>query len=395
MSLTNYRLLTYRDVLEYVLDATVSGDASARNLRSARRSIDEAYRSLINKREWNYYFRRYQFASPTAQTTGSVAYDHTGGLYERMVTLTGATWPTTAVFWELIVNTYRYEIEDYKSSTVITLTERNNPGADIASGTGYTLARTLYPLPDDFQALDTLMEASNHGWQLRSVPLDWLIQQRSWDPSINRPKFYCTVPTPSYAGGKAILLGPSPASARTYEASYRARPRPLRVDVYQEGTVTCASGSTVVTGTSTAFNSNHVGCVLRISSDNNPPTSFLGSLLDKTTSTYAEQGVIKSVDSATQVTLEQSLGSTITAKPYTISDRIDIEAGAMQTYFLRLCEAHFARFEGREDAAQRMAFAEQEFREAAWADLDRRGVPYPEREISSLADLANTVTTSP
>lgn len=393
MSTTNYRLLTYRDVLDHVLDATVSGDRSARNQRSARRAIDEAYRELVNKREWNYYNRRYQFASPADQTTGTVAFDYSGGTYERMLTLTGATWPTNAVFYEVIINSVRYEIEDYKSTTVVTLTERANPRADIASGTTYTLAQSLYPLPDDFQALDTLMETSNHGWQLKSVSLDWLIQQRGWDPSVNRPKYYCTVPSPAYSGAKAIMLAPSPSAARTYEMAYRARPRPLRVDLYATGTASCTSGSAVITGASTVWTSAMVGCVLRISSDGNAPASLIGGLIDSNTSPYAEQGVIKTFTTATSVTLEQAVGSTLATKPYTISDRIDIDAGAMQTYFLRLCEAHFCVFEGRKDAGQRLELASSAFREAAWADIDRRGVPYPEREVSSLADLANSVTT--
>lgn len=395
MALTNYELWSFRDAIEHVLDGTVSGDKSARNLRSARRAVFEAYRDLPNKREWRYYHRRYQFASSAEQTSSTLVFDYTGGTYERMATIAAGTWPSDAIFYELIIDNVRYEVEDRKTSTIITLTERANPGADVAAGTSYTLARNSYPLPDDFGSLDTLAEVGSNGFALEHVYLDEFLRRRSHSSEVEQSTYYTTVPTPKYAGGLAILLGPSPTSAEYYELAYRARPRQPRVELYNIGSVTTTASSAVVTGTSTAFAAAHVGCVLRISADDNPPATLIGSLLDTNVSTYCDQGIIKSVDSATQVTLQQAVSTAVTTKPYTISDHLDVEAGAMWTYFLRLCEAYFAQFESRKDAPERLALAELAFQQAAWSDQRGRAVQYSGGEITSLADIAGEVDVSP
>lgn len=397
MALTNYELWTFRDAVEMLLDGVVGGDSSPRNLRSAIRAVLEAYSHIATVRQWHYYNRRLKLTTDAPYSTGTVAYDHTGGVYERMLTLTTGTWPSYAADCEIVIDSVRYEVEDRKSSSIITLTERANPGADVASGTTYSLIRDTYPLPDDFSALTSQLFDV-----LSQMELDYtedvgnvLLATRVFG-SAQRPLGYCITKSLKHPGALAVRLSPPPESARTYDANYRARPRALNTQEYCSGTITTAANSAAIVGTDTAFTQAHVGCVMRISANaNQKPTTVVGSLLDNYTNPFVYQRIIKSVTDATNLTLDIAVDATYSGVRYTISDPIDLEAGAMMTYFRRLAEAHFARIEGRDDARFKTALAEQAFNEAAWADIRQTVMPVEDCGPETLADIAGEVDGTP
>ena len=99
-------LFTYQDAVDHIRDYfdIADLDVTSRNYRAALRSVDQAYRDLPRKERWSYYERRFQKTTVAAQSTGTVKYDHTGGTYERQLTLTGATWPTDARLYNILID---------------------------------------------------------------------------------------------------------------------------------------------------------------------------------------------------------------------------------------------------------------------------------------------------
>lgn len=389
MSLSNYELRTFQDAVEHVLDARMGSDAAEANRRRARRCVDEALRQLYNYRNWSYYYRRVQIITTAQQMTGSIAYDHTGGAAERLVTLTDATWPSDAEFYELMVSGVRYEIDKRLTSTTLTLTERANPGSDLAAGTSYTLQRDVYPLPDDFGSMGRLIDVATGGLVLCELTTDEWMSLTRIVRTAGVPYAYAFTRHPKYAGGRALALAPTPTAARTYDAIYRARPLPLRTEKEDTGTVSIAAGSATVTGSGTAFSQAHVGAVIRVATDGTDlPTSPLGNLEDLLNA-YAFQGVIRSVESATAATLEQAADATVADGSFVISSRIDVEVGSMYTALLAIAMAKFA---GGEDREELMREAREELMRAAEADNASfpasPNVPIPTR----LGDIASSIT---
>lgn len=78
-------------------------------------------------------------------TTGTVIYDHTGNAAgERVVILTGGTWPTLAATNGVIsISGTWYDISARVSDTVLQLGSGDNPGSDVAS-TAYTFRGEPY-----------------------------------------------------------------------------------------------------------------------------------------------------------------------------------------------------------------------------------------------------------
>lgn len=399
MSLTNYKLTTFGDVLDHVLDAVVGGDASKRNIRQAKKAIVEAYQELPTVRDWRYYFRRLLIRTAASQTSSTITYDHTGGSSERLVTLASGTWPTDAEKYEIIISNVRYEIDRRLSSTTLQLSERANPGADVAAGTSYTLVRDTYELPDDFLAMWELIDVEAPG-RITSLPWpsDVFVENRI-NKTAGQPSFYTVMRTTKFASGYAVVFAPAPSTAREYDAVIKVAPKALTVLDENEGTVTVADASAAVAGTTTNFSQQHVGAVMRISKNATYlPTSLVGQITDDLVNPYALQRVIQRVTDTTNLTLEQvsDYGAALTGSRYRISSRIDIEPGAMFTYFMRLCEAKFAPAD-RKGVAEREALARVAFQNAAWADQRMREDPGRPYLAHSLADIAASVspTTEP
>lgn len=395
MSLTNYPVFTYRDAIEHVVDVFAGQDAAYRTFRNARRAVDEAYRRLAARRNWHYYERIGHLTTEASQTTGTITYDHTGGTYERMITLSGATWPTDARYWSLLIGRLRYDVDDYKSSTVLTLTEAANPGADLAS-TAYTLYRDAYPLPDDFMSMGRMVDVLSGIQMLTQVTPDSALVLSRAVLTTQLPHLVTITGALHYPGGLQAVFSPSPTTVRNYDFVYRSKGKPLTVEKETTGTVTMSAGGTTVTGVGTNFTSAMEGGVLRLSSDTGQlPTGPFGNIeASEVDNTYAEQFIIKSVASTTSLTTETAAVNAYSATKFTISSRLDLETGAMLNYFLRLAEAHFARIEGREDRREREAAAEDAYLDAAGADkrsfADADGYKGPMR----LRDLATSVNLS-
>ena len=137
-------MTTYKDLTDHLVDylgSTVSGE----NERLARNAVQNAYRECCTTHRWAYYYAKGRLNTVAPYTTGTVAYDDTGGAYERLLTLTGGIWPSWAAYGHVLVNNVPYQIAERIDDTRVTLTEMTNPGADVAAGTTYSLRRGYVP----------------------------------------------------------------------------------------------------------------------------------------------------------------------------------------------------------------------------------------------------------
>lgn len=393
MSLTNFPLLTLWDATDHVIDAVLGGSTSARARRMAMKAVQEAYREIPARRNWRYYIRSLTINTVANQTDGSIAYDYTGGSSERMVTLTDTTWPSDVTKYAIYISGARYTIDTRVSSTVITLRDGDCPTVDLASGTGYNLTRDTYEVPDNVREIYYLHDINAPGRMLPCVEPADIMHERRIMRSTAMPLLYGFYRSERYAGSMAVHFAPSPSSARTYQGNALFWPLPLKVLDYKTGLASTTSGSATVTGTSTGFSSDMVGAVIRVSASGSKviPTDLQGETDQNRLEPYAFQGVIKSVESTTSLTLEQDCDQTLTSSGYRISSRIDIEAGAMRTAFLRCCEARYET-QDRRGADDREARYEKALALAMAADqrvMDQNGRFYLP---TNLADIAGSIT---
>lgn len=340
-------LFTFEDAVESLLDSFALTRMD-KHLRVARRAIMDAYRDLPDKTRWPYLRRRGAIATVAPQTTGTIVYDHSGGTYEREVTLTGATWPTDARYYGLLISDVQYKVEAYKSSTVITLTEDSNPGADVAS-TAYQLFRSVYPLPTNFRRGSRLFETDGATWPRYVSPSIGL--QEAWlETTPAEPWAYTIRNAGEHYNSLAVEFYPPPSTSRRYEYVYEAIPRPLFYEKYQTGTVSVSS--TTVTGSGTSFDARMVGSVIRFpdnATNNKAPTGLAGSVEETNSlNPYVAERVVTAVASTTSLTIDATVSGTVSASRYTISDPIDISHPAMLTVFKRMCEENYARYTQRE-----------------------------------------------
>lgn len=340
------QFFTCQDMVDHLQGYLGSPNADAHAQRDIKRAILSAYRDLSSHHRWTYYYTPFLIATVAPQTTGTITYDHTGGLYERMVTLAGATWPSWVIFGELVIDNCAYQVAEQKSSTVITLSTNFNPGADVAALTTYTLYRDTYPMPLDFVAAD-MVQATNEIGGLSHVHPGSLTAYRAQSFQYGQPRNYTFIGSPDHYGATAIRFFPPPDALRRYQALYLRRPRPIKVFEYQAGKVSVTASSLTVTGVDTAWTANHVGTVLRTGSDSlNPPTGVFGG------NPFIEERVVMSVESATSLTVDTIYTATASDLKYTISDPLDVEYGTMLTLLQRGAELELCLGRPKKDVDQ-------------------------------------------
>ena len=337
MAVIKPELFTYQDALEHLEAHTLGGamDAERRDFRSA---VLGAYTDLASRYDWLYYHTEHEIRLEAQYSTGTIAYDHTGGANERQVTLTGGTWPTNAIEGRIKIADVRYPIESRVSDTIITLPADINPGADVAALTTYTWLRSSYTLPADFKDMDP-PHTENSYFNQKPVSLDSIMAfERHIRASSNPPRWYAIGPDPNLYGQMAMYVQYEPNEAEGLRFFYRRFPRPVTYSgtepaSYTETLASNSAGQAVVNGaTGTEFNSSMVGSVLRIGTTSTKPTGKRGL------NPFVEQRIIKSVASATQLTLDANLENAISVgTKYVISDPLDLRPTMIEP-FLRGCE---------------------------------------------------------
>lgn len=359
---------TYADALDH-LDYFLQGHGESAHQAQMRRCVQAAYREITAAHDWSFLQTPGRIQLVAAQTTGTVTYDHTGGTYERMVTSTVA-WPSWVEDASIRMDSVVSDVELLKDNAdpyIVTLDATNNPGADVAALTTYTLYPRWYALPADFVAFSGTIEDSS--WLLGEyvTPKEWLQLDR-YRSTTGDVQYYTIMSVPDLYGQMGLFVHPASDSTETIDFIYKRRPRPLRYSGYDSaeavGTVSATADSATLTGSGTSFDDAYVGSVIRIgTSTTYQPTGLEGAY------PYAEQRSIEAVTSGTTVTLTMDAAAQTSRSgvKYRITDPIDIDVAAWDA-FLGCCEKHMARIKRMKDADAITRAADLALRLAKGAD---------------------------
>ena len=341
--------LTFNDAINHLCDAGfgISQDKEHAILKRACRA---AYRDLMDRHRWRYGHIEYGITLAAPYETGTLAYDHTGGVYERQVTLSSGTLPDEAESYKLLVSNEVYPVDEVHSSTAFTLDSSMNPGADIAAGTSYTLYRDTYPLPDDFLKIDEVLNNGNQWLNWYVEPGQYLTFERQRRGLSSNPFRWTVMQDAERPGGFCLRVAGYPREAANLVFIYqRAFQEPVLsgLESYSYSTsnsilVALQEGSPQITGTGTAFNQRMVNSIIRVGVDGtNLPTDDAGVY------PFAQSLRIKSVESTTGMTAYTDATETVSERKFVISDLLDMHR-TMFNAFLRGCEWQHAVIAGKE-----------------------------------------------
>ncbi len=355
-------LYTYKDAVDHLMD-WLGGSSDPIARRDSRRACQEALREIVNNHRWSYYYQHGRVTTVANYSTGTVAYDHTGGANERQLTLSDGTWPTWAQYGTVRISNVPYAVAKRVSSTILQLEEENNPGEDIASGTSHSIYQEAYVLPPRFkQILSCIYDVALARVIDYVDPKVWLSDRR-YAVSSGVPFGYTIMGSRQLHGQDALWFAPAPSQARSYDMVYLRAARPLLTEEYSTGTVSCTTGSATLTGSTTSWTSVHKGCVIRLSGNSSSaPTSPVGS------NPAVEERIVLSVDSSTGITVDSAFTNTLSGVKYIISDPIDLDLEVMLNLFLRTAEKCLGRFRHRTDQKLLESSAAQEALSAMGAD---------------------------
>lgn len=309
------------------LRAYIGNDGSQERSAAVVRAAMEAIQILPTKHDWNYYKSIFRINTSPSQADGTIEFDLTGGAEERLVTLTGSTWPSWATYGTLVVAGVPYDVDQRLSATQITLKSSTSPSADIAAGTSYVFYRQRYDLPEDFASMVKPIQAGNN-LQYCWFKLEEYIARRNWNDAPAQPILF-TLSNDGF-GRQQLLLWPAADAVYPIEFQYRRNMIVPSLTDYYTGRITLTDGSTTVTGNNTTFNASMNDSILRVSYDGNKPSAPDGN------NPPQYEYLVKTADSGTQLTLRSAATATVTNRGYLLSGRLDIEPGPMFHYLCHL-----------------------------------------------------------
>ena len=324
-------VITYRDALDHAR-RYIRGGGESKAEEEIFAAVQSAYEAVCHTSQWNYHWSRFRFQTNAAQTDGTVVYDHTGGAYERMLTITSSTWPDWTVYGEVRIGNNNYRVASKESSTILTLAADSNPGTDVASTT-YKLFRSTYPFPIDFKKT-TLPNREQWGGMRYVTPEEFHYYEQQFGET-GDPTIYTIAGDDSLIGQAGLRMYPAASSSQEISGYYIRYPRQLRVSGENTadgtGTVTTGGVTTAVTGNSTQFDTNnHPGCIIRFGDASYQPSGRWGRIRP------ADERVITAVTSTTALTTD-AVVSALSAVKYIISDPVDLDQ-AICEYFYREIE---------------------------------------------------------
>lgn len=333
-------LTTYHDTVEYLSD--FSGNATiGTSIRDMKRAVRQAMQELAVVHDWTYYNTEYFLRTDAQQTSSTVTYDHTGGTYERQLTLASGTWPSWAAQGKVLINSTNppYDVATREDDTNLTLSVNSNPGSDVAAGTSYALYRPAYPLPTNFVKMASeLVDVSNKYVIPFVSPRMWLNRISVYNDASDVYE-YTIMGDPNYQNNLALWFSPPPSTSKEFAFVYQRSPREAKIYDENTGTVTTSSGSASVTGSGTSFSSSHVGSVIRFSSSTtNIPTGLEGEY------PYEFERVITGVTDSTTLSIDSAAPSSLSGVKYRISDPIDVQEGVMRNAYLAVALKHLTMF---------------------------------------------------
>lgn len=319
-------LWTYRDLIDRLIDFSNAGTQAAQQ-RDYKVAIDEAYREVVYNKDWKYYLGTWTLYLPAPYSTGTITYTQS----TRTLTLAGGTWPSWALYGHVKIGTAFYEVESVSSSTVLILAVNNNPGADVAALTTYTIYQSVFTLPSGFTRL--MRPTSPTGsWASAYLPPDQWLRLEMRTASAGTPVAWTIMADPKNFGSFAIYVWPYPSAAQTYTFIYKRRPKDLVISGYDtadadyasSATLNASSGGTGFTSAGATFPTNMAGAMLRFGTAADRPDGLFG--LKK----YAEQCIISSYTSSSVGVLMNAPSYSYSAVKWNISDPIDMSPSMLE-----------------------------------------------------------------
>lgn len=342
-------LTTYKDLFDH-LQSVSNLTAEGFPMQQMLVGVQEGYRRLFDLHDWRYYVRTYVLNLQAEYNTGTIAYSSTTG----EVTLTGGTWPTSAVYGAVEIDRVFYTVSRRVSSTVLLLNENNRPGQTYAAGTSYRYVQYRYLLPFDLADVREAVDP-RYPTSLIQISAEDAMFLQDARAALTVPSRYALVPSEYLPGRWEMWVPTSPVDTRALRLLYEARHKPLTVLETNAGTVSVTGD--VATFTSPVLTEAHIGCVLRIATDSQVPTGRTGSVISRqyTLRPFAMERVILSVtDSYTAVISPAIDGSPVSARGYTLSQLADVDPGTMKTLLLRLIESEYTKVARLSDKQQEL-----------------------------------------
>lgn len=288
------------------------------------RAILDAYREMPGLHNWTYLLQVGRLFLNASYDTGTIEYVHTGGTYERQMTLTDGVWPTWIARGYIRIDTLVVYVDQRISDTVITLDATQNPGEDIDDETTYMAMQDSYQLPADFTIGDRGLPQDNWGGMDYCRPADWLSLQR-YSQASGQSRNYTFTADPKARGRLAFRIFPPPDDFTTVDYLYRRKCRDITVWEQTTGKASVSAGQNLINlSDGGTFTSAHVGSVIRLSSGaKNLPTSLDGLY------PYAAERTILQRVTSTQAMVDDVIDDAYDTVAYRISDPLDIEPTAM------------------------------------------------------------------
>ncbi len=297
-------------------------DKAAHN--DVRRAILDAYRELLNCHKWTTFIQAGRVYLNASYATGTITYDHTGGTYERMLTLTDGTWPSWAARGFLRISSRVSFVDRRISDTIITLDAAVNPGEDVDAGSEYTLQQDAYELPADFLSSDVQLAELNWGQMTYMSPSEWLSTNRYMQTPGGPARFYTFMSDVKNRGKLCLRVYPAPSEFQTVDFLYRKRARAIETWLKNDGSAAVSASTNIVTLSGAAdLTDRHVGSIIRFSADTTAPTALEG------VNPYVWEREIRAISAADMATLDEDVPDQLTAVAYTISDPLDVEPQSM------------------------------------------------------------------
>lgn len=328
---SDHSVFTFEDAVSRLLGyCNLNGQTNA--VEAIHQAVLGVYDDIVNERNWSYLNRHWRVPL-VAPETGTCSYSATTGEF----TIDSGTWPTWAERAFVQIGDVLHMVKTRTSGTVLAADDNVRPIDDIATGTSFTIFKSIYQLPWDCRRVYRPLDETADSWAHQIEFSQWLELVR-YQSAEGAPWAFCVAPDPYEPVRMALLIQPYADTERTLDVAYQRYPRPLLYNGTdghcRDGTITAAG--TAVTGSGTAFESGMVGALLRVS--RSPTTAYpkgRGSI-----NAYKQQTYIKSYSSATSITLHESL--TVTAGKYTISDPLDLDRPLMDAFW-RGCEWKLAQ----------------------------------------------------
>lgn len=339
-------IFTYRDAIEHCR-SYLGGGADAINTSDLYAAIQAAYRDVSHKSRYKFRLAESSVWLVPPFSEGTISYDHTGGTYERQVTLSDAAWPSWAQYGRLVIDDQAYLVQAVKSSTVLQLKEDSNPGRDIEAGTGFRMYRDSYTLPSDWVSIDQPGIDNHSPWMEPMRYSDLMALQRASRYTEGTPIQFAIGPDMHRIGRFAIYLWPWPDSSQVLSFCYGRKLRPLRVSGFaaedSKGTV-AGDGTNVITGTGVELVDAYKGAVIRVGRGNSIPSGW------GTNNPPDYEAVIVDFEAGNKIVLSDSVG-TFSGRRFVISDPVDLDDSVLN-FFLRSMEYELSLRQNRTPEAR-------------------------------------------